>query len=74
MGRLASPFIDEGEDAGHIREKERDRERDKERKAFGIATSSISFYTGPTDPIDDDEDGSMSRPCLSLAPYAGVVS
>jgi len=42
VGCPTSPFIDKGEDAGYI------GERDEERKASGVATSSISFTRIPS--------------------------
>ena len=32
------------------------------------------LYVGPTGPVDDDGDGSTSRPCSSLALYASVIN
>ena len=55
--------------------KETERERKARRKkASGVTVPFISFYAGPTGLVDDDGDGSTSRPCSPLALHAGVVS
>ena len=75
MGHPASPFIGEGEGAG-CREREKEREKEKSEGEEGLQGRSVLhlLYAGPVAPVDDDGDGSTSRPCSSLALYAGVVS
>jgi hypothetical protein len=55
MGRLASPFIVQGEDRGYTRERERQRGRGPRSRVI-----LPLLYTGHTGGVDDDEDGSTS--------------
>ena len=71
LGRLASPFIDAGEE--QITQRERGR-RAKERKASRIARPFLSFMRVPPDTVDGDRDGSMPGACSPLMPRPGVVS
>ena len=71
MGRPASPFIGEEEGA---RYRERKREKSEGEESLQGCGVLHLLYVGPIGPIDDDGDGSMSWPCLSLTPYAGIVS
>ena len=68
--RPASPFTDEGEGIGYMRE----REKSEEEEGLRGHDALHLLYVGPAGPIDDDGDSSTSRPCLSLALYVGVVN
>ena len=58
VGRSASPFIVEGEGAGYTRERE--REKSEEEEGLRGRGALHLLYMGPTDPVDDDGDGSTS--------------
>ena len=73
MGRPAYPFIGEGKGAGY-REKEREKEKSKGKEGLQDRGVLHLLYVGPADPVDYVGYGSTSRPCSSLALYAGVVS
>jgi hypothetical protein len=81
VGRLASPFIVQGEGGGYIRERERDREEEGlEATSFFLSCMRVLLVVwmmmrmAPCRDIDVVGDCSTSWPCLPLAPYAGVVS
>ena len=54
----------------------REKEREKSEGEEGLRGRGALhlLYVGPTGPVDDDGDGSMLRPCSSLALYMGVIS
>ena len=53
-----------------------EREKEKSEGEEGLQGRGVLhlLYAGPAGPVDDDGDGSMSRPCSSLAPYIGERS
>ena len=70
MGCPASPFIGEGKARVYRGGKGEEREREE---GFQGCRVLLLLHAGPTDPIDVNRDGSMSWPCSSLAPCAGII-
>ena len=54
--------------------REKKREKNQEKEGLQDRGALYLMYAGPASPVDDDGDGSTSRPCSSLELYAGVVS
>ena len=73
MGPTASPFIGEGKVRVTAEEEEKnERERDKEEGFLGHRVLLL-LHAGLADPVDVNRDSSMSWPCSSLVPCAGVI-
>jgi len=70
--RCVPPFIEEAEDAGHIRKKRRERKgRESRRRSPLVRRVLLLLHAGPADAVDGNRDGSTSSAGRGVLSHPG---